>query len=622
MHSSKSSFKNWSLASALLGGIIEACCCWPAAAQSFPVDPTLPLATGAFIQVNGSLASQSPMWWQAELGAMKTVGMDTVVVNYVAYDNFYFYPTSVSGGQPFVIDSIENIMDAADHHGMSVFLGLHLEPEQFSSATFNLPANLAQGQAELTELWSRYGSHASLAGWYMPQEFSDYMALYQPQLRDDIISYTRAVTDQADVSTGLPMMISPYFGQNPNAAAYANWWSTTGLPETGVDIVAMQDGVGTHRTTIAQSRTVFEALQPVMAAHGVQFWANNESFNQIHGWPVDNQPWAAQPVGIDTFVAQIQSTNSLVQKSITFEFSHYMSPQGSAAMNALYRDYRDYYESVVSGVERIEIASYVYDNPPTTWVHNLAPDPSRTLLTDGNTGSLSGGAGGSFANGTWVGFGSADSPTGGPHPRVVFDLGGQHWVDSVELFYLVAASPSIYAPQPVPGVADAVVVETSADGSNFTQAAASSDFVPWTTDRANNAFEIRSVVLDLGGAAASHIAVNVHSPNTWIFLSELLVFAGNAPADFDDDGEVDGSDLLLWTSHFGDAGAVGDADRDGDVDGGDFLLWQRQLGFQRAVTTRQPVPEPRAGTLVLACSVWMALSRAASICRGTVGTER
>jgi len=603
MHSSKAVFKNWSLAAALLGASMEACCCWPAAAQSFPADPSLPLATGAFIQVNSSLASHSPMWWQAELEAMKAVGMDTVVVNFVAYDNFYFYPTSVSGGQPFVTDSIENIMDAADHHGMCVFLGLHLEPEQFSSATFNLPANLAQGQAELTELWTRYGSHASLAGWYMPQEFSDYMVFYQPQLRDDIISYTRALTDQVHASSGLPMMISPYFGQNPNAAAYAHWWNTIGLPETVVDIVALQDGVGTHRTTIAQSRTVFEALEPVMVNHGVQFWANNESFNQINGWPVDNQPWAAQPVGIDNFVAQIQSTNPLVEKSITFEFSHYMSPQGSAAMNTLYRNYSDYYESVVSGVERIEIASYVYDNPPTTWVHNLAPDPSRTILIDGNTGSLSGGAGGSFANGTWVGFGSADSPAGGPHPRVVLDLGGQYWVDSVELFYLVAASPSIYAPQPVPGVTDAVVVETSLDGTTFSQAAATSDFIHWTIDQANNAFEIRSVVLELGGASASHIAVNVHSPNTWIFLSELLAFSGNAPADFDDDGEVDGGDLLRWTSHFGATGPAGDADQDGDADGGDFLIWQRQVGSRSGVTASRPVPEPGAGMRILVSSI-------------------
>jgi hypothetical protein len=312
---------------------------------------------------------------------MKNVGMDTVVVNYVAYDNFYFYPTSVPGGSPFAVDSIENILDAADGHGMSVFLGLHLDPDQFSTSTFDLQRNLAQGQAEVSELWTRYASHDSLAGWYMPQEISDYMAFYQPQLRNSIISYTKSMTGQAHTASELPMMISPYFGQNPNAAAYANWWDTIGLPQTGIDIVAMQDGVGTHRTTIEQSRAVFQALAPVMRDHDVAFWANNESFNQIHGWPVDSQPWAAEPTSIDTFVAQIESTKPFVEKTITFEFSHYMSPQGTPATNALYQDYRDYFDSIANLPGDYDFDGIVGASDYETW---RAAFGSNNSAADGN----------------------------------------------------------------------------------------------------------------------------------------------------------------------------------------------------------------------------------------------
>ena len=53
-------------------------------------------------------------------------------------------------------------------------------------------------------------------------------------------------------------------------------------------------------------------------------------------------------------------------------------------------------------------------------------------------------------------------------------------------------------------------------------------------------------------------------------------------ADFDEDGDVDGSDFLAWQVNFGlTAGATkadGDADGDGDVDGSDFLIWQTQFG--------------------------------------------
>jgi hypothetical protein len=43
----------------------------PLVAQSFPVDPSLPLVTGAFLQPNNSVASKSAVWWQTELGSTK-----------------------------------------------------------------------------------------------------------------------------------------------------------------------------------------------------------------------------------------------------------------------------------------------------------------------------------------------------------------------------------------------------------------------------------------------------------------------------------------------------------------------------------------------------------------------
>jgi len=600
------------LARAVAGVILVAAYCSPVRGQPFPADPSLPLATGAFIQLHSGFASMSASWWQNELGAMKTIGMDTVVVNYVAYDQSYFYPTSVPGGSPFGIDSIKRIMDAADQHGMKVYLGLHLDPDQFSTSTFNLPANLAQGQAELDELWTRYGGHESLAGWYMPQEFSDYMVFNQPLLRDNIVTYTSAVTDQAHDVSGLPMIISPYFGQNPNATAYANWWNTTGIPQTGIDILAMQDGVGTHRTTIAQSQPVYQALAPVLENHGVEFWANNESFNQIHGWPVDNQSWAAQPTGINTFVAQIESTNPFVSKSITFEFSHYMSPQNSAATNALYQDYKAYYESVVLDTHPIEIESYTYENPASTWIHNLAQDPGNTRLIDGNTGSLSGGANGSFANGTWVGFGN-DNALGDAQPHVVFNLGGEYLIEAVQLFYLVAASPSIYSPQQIPGVADALIVATSSDGTNFVEAASTNGFTPWMTDQSSNAFEMRSIYVNLDGVSATHIAIDVHTPNTWIFLSEFVAFEGNLPGDYDLNGVVDAADYSEWRTAFGSTNPIVDGNRDGVVDAADYVIWRRNL--EAGSGSLAEVPEPITPMLLLLATLGLLGVRDCSIFR-------
>ncbi len=48
----------------------------------------------------------------------------------------------------------------------------------------------------------------------------------------------------------------------------------------------------------------------------------------------------------------------------------------------------------------------------------------------------------------------------------------------------------------------------------------------------------------------------------------------DSPANFDQQGPVDESDLLVWEQAFG-SDALGDSDNDGDSDGSDFLEWQR-----------------------------------------------
>ncbi len=50
-----------------------------------------------------------------------------------------------------------------------------------------------------------------------------------------------------------------------------------------------------------------------------------------------------------------------------------------------------------------------------------------------------------------------------------------------------------------------------------------------------------------------------------------------SPGDFDEDDDVDGTDLVRWSTSFGVNG-LADADDDTDSDGSDFLAWQRDFG--------------------------------------------
>ncbi|MEM8945808.1 MAG: trypsin-like serine protease [Planctomycetota bacterium] len=81
--------------------------------------------------------------------------------------------------------------------------------------------------------------------------------------------------------------------------------------------------------------------------------------------------------------------------------------------------------------------------------------------------------------------------------------------------------------------------------------------------------------------------------------------AANTPAtedaDFNQDGDVDGHDLLVWQRGFGTEGTLdtGDANGDGIVDQGDLLIWQNQLQSPvgQAIAA---VPEPSSAASLTA----------------------
>ena len=77
------------------------------------------------------------------------------------------------------------------------------------------------------------------------------------------------------------------------------------------------------------------------------------------------------------------------------------------------------------------------------------------------------------------------------------------------------------------------------------------------------------------------------------------------PADFNEDGRVDGLDLAKWQGDFG-VNDQSDADGDGDSDGNDILIWQRNLTGAPAFSA---VPEPSTFGLLTFAGLALALLR-------------
>ena len=93
-----------------------------------------------------------------------------------------------------------------------------------------------------------------------------------------------------------------------------------------------------------------------------------------------------------------------------------------------------------------------------------------------------------------------------------------------------------------------------------------------------------------------YINKNVLTPIT-SYIDNIRV--GQIEADYDDDGDVDGTDLAIWGRNFGET----PTGFDGDSDGADFLVWQRQFGMTTAAT---PAPEP--SSIVAAATAALALA--------------
>jgi hypothetical protein len=167
------------------------------------------------------------------------------------------------------------------------------------------------------------------------------------------------------------------------------------------------------------------------------------------------------------------------------------------------------------------------------WTWNFAAkDLTETRLTDGIFGTLALSGSNVFTNGTWIGYNNDTAFEG--HPRVDFDLGGSHQVQSVEVQYLIEAPPFIFAPQQCspttcpPNGIDALTVYGSTDGINYAPLGATNDFEPIfgpNGSQAMNTIDERTAVINFGpsGITASHIRVDVRSQFTWIFLGEVTI---------------------------------------------------------------------------------------------------
>ena len=305
------------------------------------------LLSGTFIdEISHDIPHQN--WgakeWEQDFQYMKQAGIDTVVVIRCGYRKFIAYPSEylikTHGCYKPPVDLIELFLSLSDKYEMNFYFGLYDSGIYWD--TGDLTHEIEDNKFVIEEAWKNYGHHPSFKGWYLSMEISR-----------RTIGATQAFSTLGlqckQISNNLPTFISPWIeGKKAVLAASSQLTKTdtisveahekewreifSGL-QGAVDAVAFQDG----HIDYNELDTFFTVNKKLADEFGLQCWTNAETFDR-------DMPIKFLPIKFEKLKLKLEAAaRAGYDKAITFEFSHFMSPQSSYIQaHHLYNRYQEY----------------------------------------------------------------------------------------------------------------------------------------------------------------------------------------------------------------------------------------------------------------------------------------
>jgi hypothetical protein len=305
------------------------------------------LITGTFLdEISHDIPHQNwgPVEWEQDFVHMKNAGIDTVILIRSGYRDFLTYPSTylLSTQNCFKppIDLVELFCSLADKYDMHFYFGLYDSGHYWD--TGNMQSEIDLNRYVIDEVWKTYGHHPSFKGWYLSMEISR-------KTKGAIEAFSTLGRQCKDVSGGLPTFISPWIdGKKAVLAAsgqlskidavsledHEREWNEIfdGIKGT-VDAVAFQDG----HISYHELEDFFSINKKLADRYGMRCWTNAESFDR-------DMPIKFLPIKFEKLKLKLEAAaRAGYDKAITFEFSHFMSPQSVyGAAHHLYNRYMEY----------------------------------------------------------------------------------------------------------------------------------------------------------------------------------------------------------------------------------------------------------------------------------------
>jgi hypothetical protein len=266
--------------------------------------------------------------WDADFAHMKRMGIEMVILIRSGYRRWITYPSQVLMQQENCyappIDLVQLFLDLSQKHGLQFYFGLYDTGKYWINGQYQQEIDINKQVVE--EVWQRYGHHPAFKGWYVTQEVS--------RNEGDIIGvYAQLGSLCKQISNGLPTLISPYIdgrkavsqyvgdttrSQFVDAQTHAKDWDAIldGI-KGSIDIVAFQDG----QVDYEELPEFFAINKSLADKYGLQCWTNAESFDR-------DMPIKFLPIKWEKLKLKLEAAEKAgIHQAITFEFSHFLSPQ-------------------------------------------------------------------------------------------------------------------------------------------------------------------------------------------------------------------------------------------------------------------------------------------------------
>ena len=323
-----------------------------AVAAGSPSCTTAPHLTSTYIPPYFASSWDGARWGQ-ETSELQADCFNSMIIQYSgdAGQMASFYPTTMSGWtDTSPNDVIGDALAAADQAGMKVTVGLTLNQKWFTvhaDPTF-LSQQAQYDNAMASDLWARYSSHQSFAGWYLPLEMDSANFQTQSDWANMVTYYTSVIDHLHALSPGLPITVAPFYqaaaagagGQTP--AQWQAMWTYI-LSRVPIDVVAVQDGegdpgsvdgsLGSPQVSGSQMAQWFSATKQAITAAGAttQLWDDVELYS-----PLDGRSLATSQV-----VSDMGATAPYVSTFTSFSYPSQLDPLylGSTLFDSAYHYY-------------------------------------------------------------------------------------------------------------------------------------------------------------------------------------------------------------------------------------------------------------------------------------------